>query len=189
MTIPSQDVKTMKPRACSKCNEDKPESEFYLKSDGRLATECKDCTKGRTAARYIAKYDEIRAVDNAAAARRRSIVKDAVFEAYGGYVCVCCGETEKLFMTLDHINNDGAEFRRRISGRRTGAGYITYRWLVLNNFPDGFQVLCMNCNHGKRMNNGVCPHVRCNDQGINPIGSSDLKRSAPTLRLVKIKAG
>jgi hypothetical protein len=35
---------------------------------------------------------------------------------------------------------------------------------VRNGFPPGYQVLCMNCNHGKRMNNGVCPHKeRCND--------------------------
>jgi hypothetical protein len=40
-------------------------------------------------------------------------------------------------------------------------------------------VLCMNCNHGKRMNNGTCPHqVRCNDQA-KAVESSDSKRSAP----------
>jgi hypothetical protein len=28
-----------------------------------------------------------------------------------------------------------------------------------NNYPEGFQILCMNCQFGKRMNNGVCPHT------------------------------
>ena len=33
-----------------------------------------------------------------------------------------------------------------------------YRWLKRNNFPEGFQVLCFNCNCGKEINKGVCPH-------------------------------
>ena len=85
-----------------------------------------------------------------------------------------------IFLTLDHINNDGAEHRREIHGRQTAAGYQTYRWLMRNGFPPGFQVLCANCNHGKRMNGGTCPHqVRSNDYpmtGVEPNGS---KRGEP----------
>jgi hypothetical protein len=29
----------------------------------------------------------------------------------------------------------------------------------VNGFPAGFQVLCFNCNQGRRLNHGVCPHV------------------------------
>jgi hypothetical protein len=32
-----------------------------------------------------------------------------------------------------------------------------YRWLAKKNFPEGFQVLCANCNVAKSQN-GVCPH-------------------------------
>lgn len=81
--------------------------------------------------------------------------------AYGGYECACCGETEPLFLSIDHVNNDGAEHRRQLgkfNGNGKGAGSQTMKWLKDNNYPDGFQVLCMNCNHGKARNNGICPH-------------------------------
>lgn len=89
----------------------------------------------------------------------RERVKDAVFAAYGGYVCVCCGETEKRFLTIDHINNDGAKHRKEI-GFRGGIGI--HLWLCKNAFPEGFQVLCFNCNHGKQLNGGTCPHKENN---------------------------
>jgi hypothetical protein len=31
-------------------------------------------------------------------------------------------------------------------------------WLKRNNFPSGYRVLCMNCNHGRKRNGGICPH-------------------------------
>lgn len=83
-------------------------------------------------------------------------VKDACYNAYGGYVCACCGETEPAFLSLDHVNNDGAQHRREIGG----GGRKTYSWLIANDFPPGFQVLCMNCNWGKARNGGVCPHQK-----------------------------
>lgn len=179
MTIPSQDLKT-----CSKCKEAKTLSDFYVRKSGKVLAECKECTRRRTRSRYEAKYEEIRSKDNASLVEMRKRVRDAAFAAYGGYKCVCCGETEPSFLTLDHINNDGAEFRRKIAGKRTAAGYHTYIWLAKNGYPEGIQVLCMNCNHGKRMNNGVCPHqVRCNDQSKD-VGASVPKRTAPKLMLV-----
>jgi hypothetical protein len=88
-----------------------------------------------------------------------SIMKDKVFEGYGGYKCACCGETTKQFLTLDHVNNDGAEHRKFLTGSsRKGSHATLYGWIVRENFPETIQVLCMNCNWGKRMNNGVCPH-------------------------------
>lgn len=74
--------------------------------------------------------------------------------AYGGYECACCGETEPKFLTLDHVNNDGAQHRKEIGNR--GAGI--FKWLRDNEYPTGFQILCMNCNHGKALNKGICPH-------------------------------
>lgn len=85
----------------------------------------------------------------------RERIKDAVFGAYGGYTCVCCGESQKLFLSIDHIANDGAAHRKQI-GFRGGIGL--YLWIVKHDFPSGFQVLCFNCNHGKQLNGGVCPH-------------------------------
>lgn len=76
-----------------------------------------------------------------------------VISAYGG-VCNCCGESRDEFLSIDHVGNNGAIHRKKI-----GSGF--YRWLKKNGFPkNDFQCLCMNCNFGKRMNGGVCPHVK-----------------------------
>ncbi len=84
--------------------------------------------------------------------RTKLKTKDKVFNHYGGYICRCCGETTKQFLSIDHIHGGGEKHRKEI-GRSE-----TYRWLVKNNFPEGYQVLCMNCQFGRRMNNGICPH-------------------------------
>lgn len=97
--------------------------------------------------------------------RYRDSVKDRCFEAYGGYVCSCCRETERTFLCLDHINNDGYKHRKEI-GFKGGIGI--YLWLIRNNFPSGFQVLCFNCNQSKRLNDGLCAHRR----KVNNMGHS-----------------
>jgi hypothetical protein len=92
-------------------------------------------------------------------------LKDIVFEAYGGYRCSCCGESTHEFLQLDHVNNDGAEHRKSVfGGRKTGSGRTLYLWIIRNEFPGIFQVLCANCNWGKRMNNGICPHQQTGDK-------------------------
>jgi hypothetical protein len=188
MTIPSQDLKR-----CSKCGIEKPYDDFYKQHSFNakskytsVMAECKLCTRKRSHDRkYGEKYDQLREQENTYNRKKRQRIKEAVFAAYGGYVCACCGETEKSFLTIDHINNDGAAHRRSITGKRHSAGVHTYNWIVKNGFPEGFQVLCMNCNHGKRMNNGICPHqVRRNDQSKD-VGSSDPKRIAPDLHIVR----
>jgi hypothetical protein len=79
--------------------------------------------------------------------------KKAVMDHYGGK-CVCCGEMAIEFLSIDHVNNDGAEHRKTVLGQ----GRI-YPWLVQQGFPSGFQVLCMNCNTAKGFY-GECPHER-----------------------------
>lgn len=84
-----------------------------------------------------------------------------VINAYGGMKCACCGETEEQFLSIDHINNDGADHRRKLTGKTGKVVGITggmYLWIKRNNYPPTFQVLCMNCNFGKARNGGVCPH-------------------------------
>jgi len=87
--------------------------------------------------------------------RNQDRVRREVYEAYGT-VCACCGEAQPMFLSIDHINNDGAEERR--SGKYGSSGTAFYLWLRKNSFPAGYQVLCMNCQVGKHRNNGVCPH-------------------------------
>jgi len=83
-------------------------------------------------------------------------IKTSVMNAYGGR-CACCGERHLVFLSIDHVNGDGAEHRR--SGAKSGRGF--YNWLRENNFPDGYQVLCFNCNFAKSQYGG-CPHQETN---------------------------
>ncbi len=92
--------------------------------------------------------------------RLRSLVKnrqekELVLAAYGGSQCACCGETQLLFLTIDHLADNGAQERKDI-GIRGGTAF--YRFLRKADYPPGYQVLCFNCNAGKHMNAGICPH-------------------------------
>ena len=176
-------------QTCTVCGKEKPLREFYKRTAKRgeahlYQRQCKRCVGKKHHVLYVAKLDHHRAQNKEYGAQRRALIKDAVFKHYGGYQCACCGETEKTFLTLDHIHDDGADFRRKLVGSQArGGGYVTYRYLYKHGFPGGFQILCANCQHGKRMNKGICPHqVRCNDQekSVEPSGS---KRSAPLFAL------
>lgn len=97
--------------------------------------------------------------------RQHRELKVAAYAAYGGFQCACCGEETEAFLSLDHVNNDGAEHRRTTDRRNL------YRWLRDNGYPDGFQVLCMNCNFGKARNGGICPHQVSEGSTTIPKGS------------------
>jgi len=86
-------------------------------------------------------------------ARRQAVkTKAKAIGRYGG-ICACCGESKLAFLTLDHINNDGTQ--RRKTGERGGGSL--YRFLLNAPIDNTLQVLCWNCNLGKRAS-GVCPH-------------------------------
>ena len=86
----------------------------------------------------------------------RATQRKDVIERYGGKPpkCACCGETIYEFLCIDHVNNDGAKHRKEIGGHSR-----TNEWLIKHNYPDGFQVLCYNCNMAKWLC-GECPHKR-----------------------------
>lgn len=89
---------------------------------------------------------------------RRDENRKSVLERYGGK-CVCCGEIELYFLAIDHVEGNGNTHRKEIN--KYGSGF--FEWLIKNNFPEGFQVLCHNCNMGKHLNGGVCPHQEQNE--------------------------
>lgn len=90
-----------------------------------------------------------------------------VFKHYGGDPpkCACCGESHIEFLTIDHINNDGAKHRRKLN--MTG-GIKFYRWLKRNNYPEGYRVLCWNCNCSIGVY-GYCPHIKTSKSYNNGI--------------------
>lgn len=87
-------------------------------------------------------------------AKETLIIKRKTIEAYGGK-CVCCGESIMEFLTVDHINGNGAEERKQIG--RNGGHYFYYYLKKLGYPKDNYQVLCFNCNCAKHMY-GTCPH-------------------------------
>jgi hypothetical protein len=191
-TIPSHETKV-----CTKCGIEKPLTDFqtekhrYRPGERKVLARCRACMyayqrewrlrdpdgqnakyRGWREAWLAAKSpEELIAYRKACAAYaviERGKRKLAVFEAYGGNACACCGETEPTFLTIDHVNNDGGAKRR--SGEHPAGSAPIYRWLIKNNFPPGFQVLCMNCQFGKKYNGGVCPHQ---SRGVTTIPSRE----------------
>jgi len=60
--------------------------------------------------------------------------------------CAVCGEEDLVVLCIDHINGGGAKHRRELGKTLSAGGGMFYNWLVKNSFPEGFQVLCANCN-------------------------------------------
>jgi hypothetical protein len=191
-------------KICRICGETKAISEFHVYGcrtrKARITDVCETCHKARLhewyEKRHAAYTPEDRQQHNERARQwrdanpekrmeisRRSHKKSrhhdkaVVHAAYGGK-CACCGEKEPMFLTVDHINNDGHAERK--SGLY-GSTERFYRWVIKNNFPDCYQLLCYNCNLGKAHNNGVCPHQKGSE--IIPKGSRAKRPEAPSIRL------
>jgi hypothetical protein len=113
-------------------------------------------TRKRHGERYKQKNGAIRLAD---VKRCKQNLKILVLTYYsnGTPRCACCGELNVLFLTIDHIDNGGNKHRKEI-----GAGNL-YRWLR-DERPAGYRVLCFNCNCGRAINNGVCPHKGINNE-------------------------
>jgi hypothetical protein len=79
--------------------------------------------------------------------RQMDGVRATVFLAYGNK-CACCAEWRHLFLGIDHVSPNSKE----------KGGWHLYRRLIKANFPEGYRLLCHNCNLGRYMNGGTCPH-------------------------------
>ena len=84
-------------------------------------------------------------------------IRFKVLVHYGGDPpkCACCGESHVEFLEIDHIKGGGTEHRKKV--RKYGSEF--YNWLVKNNYPEGYRVLCSNCNSSNGRY-GYCPHQK-----------------------------
>jgi hypothetical protein len=80
-------------------------------------------------------------------------VRLKVIEHYGGK-CACCGEAKLEFLGIDHINGGGNKHRAEL---KTRGGSGIYRHLIKAGYPEGYRVLCHNCNLSYGLY-GYCPH-------------------------------
>ncbi len=72
-----------------------------------------------------------------------------VLTHYGNGVlaCVKCGYSDIRALSIDHINGEGNKDRKRRK-------HNTYKYLINDNYPKGYQTLCMNCQCIKREEKG-----------------------------------
>ena len=123
---------------------------------------CGDCIRARS--RF---YTMTRPGMHARHSReQRRRLWDGFLHAYG-FVCACCGESERVFLTIDHIHNDGRTVRKRI-GPQVNAILTDLRQ---RGWPrNEVRVLCFNCNSGHHRNGGECPHEARMDRRLSPTG-------------------
>lgn len=81
--------------------------------------------------------------------------KSEIYQKYGGK-CVCCGETNPAFFTIDHVNGGGNQERREYKSQ-------TWKLVIKNGYSDKYQILCYNCNNAK-YKFGKCPHENVNQK-------------------------
>jgi hypothetical protein len=122
----------------------------------RAQKKYKESHREELIAKRIARRDET----NRKQREYKFLLRSEVLVHYGNK-CQCCGESMQEFLSIDHINGGGNK-HKKITG---GAGYPTYLWLKNNNYPDGFQVLCHNCNQAKHIYK-ICPHQRIKNETV-----------------------
>ena len=81
-----------------------------------------------------------------------AFLRTIIIDAYGGK-CSCCGESNVCFLSIDHIDNNGAEERLIYKGQST-----FYNKIINEHFPATYRLLCHSCNLGRYFNGGICPH-------------------------------
>jgi hypothetical protein len=79
----------------------------------------------------------------------RKRMKQEVFSHYscGEISCCKCGYNDIRALSLDHINGGGTKHRKELG--KVGTEF--YRWLKESEFPTGYQVMCMNCQFIKKV--------------------------------------
>lgn len=131
-------------KRCPRCTLVLPSSKFHFnrKVKSGLATYCKECDN--------AKRREDRM--NGGYCSERSIKIKVIRHYSGGKMCCArCKFSDIRTLTLDHINGGGNKHRSELGGCKS-----VYRSLVKNNFPSGYQILCMNCQFIKRVEQNEC---------------------------------
>jgi len=78
-----------------------------------------------------------------------------------GNKCTCCGIDISEFIHFDHRDGGGHRHKKEI-------GCTLAEWIVKNNFPSNFQLLCSCCNKSK-YRYGICPHIKPSEKPKNPL--------------------
>lgn len=137
-------------KTCSSCKKDLPRnSDFFTYEGVKIHTACRDCKRD---------YERGRNRKHSTPERRRHVSlsnRMKVIDHYsnGSMVCECCSENEFEMLNVDHI-----EGRKKWGHDHNFSSYQLIQWLIRNDFPEGFRILCYNCNVSAYRNNGTCIH-------------------------------
>lgn len=150
-------------KRCAKCKAVKPLADFSANrrtGDGRQPY-CRPCWADYMRAYYQASSPVAKAAVCERVRKTHQSLRKVVFDHYG-WACTCCGTSDDP--TIDHVNGDGMEHREQLfKGKRGGHGSQFYRWLIKNEFPEGFQTLCKPCNSSKKASS----HCKLNHETVN----------------------
>ena len=103
---------------------------------------------------YRLNIEENREKLNKRARNRNQLLRREVLGHYSPNLsCIRCGETNLAALSIHHVNNNGLEDRKR-----RGWGSSLHYSLRREGYPEGYQVLCMNCNWLKR--EGLYDHLK-----------------------------
>ena len=149
-------------RMCKDCKQCKPRSEFYSVRDKKTGEMvpgnkiyCKECSKKRVR-EWMGSTEKGNACKlrlNANELARVHAWRQRFLDTYGGK-CSCCGESERAFLCIDHINGGGAKEQREMGRKKM------FQAAVAEGPASGrYRILCRNCN-AAMAELGYCPHSR-----------------------------
>jgi hypothetical protein len=131
-------------RRCIDCEQIKMANAFYVvhrkRQNGEIGTKrvqrrCHECAQKKST--HYHKQIRLKVVEH---------------YSQGTMKCKLCPEDRLPCLDLDHVFNNGAEERRKKSSATT----TLYRRLAIQGFPEGYQILCRNCNWYKHVQNVAC---------------------------------
>ena len=156
-------------KSCAACLESASKSKARRKSSGK----CVGCGSEKQSSdsaycpkclQYFVNWrkSKPRGYNSASVKKYYKQLKDETFNAYGGWTCACCGESDPKFLSFDHVYDDGHVDRKMFGDNR-----ILWIQLRKQGFPEKnrYQILCFNCNFGRAINGGFCPHVESAQKG------------------------
>ena len=134
---------------------------YYIKNKKRILKRCKKWYLKNK--KKMEKYKKIWRLKNherilkTGNAHRQQVKKECFFHYSPDMKCQHCGYSDIRTLSIDHIDGKGAFHRRKDKNCRN-----IYVWLKEREYPSGFQVLCMNCQWIKRVENNEITHRQHN---------------------------
>ena len=159
-------------KICSKCKKDLPIEMFtvHRKTKDGLYSQCKECKRLSDKKYCNNNKHKLKLKSHQYYLKNKEVITDKIkvyiknnldkhrawgtkaknklkYEVFSHYCqsqspkCYC-GESDLSLLTIDHIKGKGNKHRKKLG--MNGGGYNFYRWLIKNDYPEGFQVLCFN---------------------------------------------